>query len=51
MDNQIYLGDGAYANFTGHDFIITANPGLATDKVHLEPHAIQRLYEWPQDGS
>jgi hypothetical protein len=42
----VHLGDGAYATFSHHEIVITANhhdPDLATDKVYLEPVALLKL--------
>lgn len=46
-EHKTYLGDGAYAEFTGFDVIITAENGVeATDTVALELEAVAKLVEF-----
>lgn len=41
---KTYLGDGAYAEWDGYSFIITAENGVyATDRVVLEPKVWRAL--------
>lgn len=49
MENPVHLGDGAYATFTGVDYVVTANhhdPQMATDRVNLDANAIINLVEF-----
>ena len=47
MENKIYLGDGAYAEFDGFGFIITAEDGIrATNTVYLEPDCLEKLIKF-----
>lgn len=47
MKNKIYLGDGAYVEFDGFGFILTAENGIeATDTIVLEPEHIINLNEF-----
>lgn len=46
-ENKIYLGDGAYVEFTGYNFALTAENGeYATNFVYLEASAIKLLVEF-----
>lgn len=44
---KIYLGDGAYAEFDGYGFVLTAENGIeATDRIYLEPDVYEKLVEF-----
>ena len=50
-ERSAHLGDGAYVTFDGWGYLLTANhhdPNLATDKVYIEPSAIECLNEFVQ---
>ena len=49
LKESIHLGDGAYATFDGHGFVITANhheSDKATDVVHIDFNAMSKLIEF-----
>ncbi len=42
--NEIYLSDGAYAEFTGYSVILYTSDGRQRqNEVHLEPIAFKKL--------
>ena len=38
-----HLGDGAYCELTGHDFIFRANSHTSPQKVHVDPSGMIAL--------
>lgn len=49
MENKIYLGDGAYAEYDGYGVKVTAENGIrATDTVYLEPDVLKALINFAQ---
>jgi hypothetical protein len=49
IDKAVHLGDGAYVHHDGFHVVLTANhhdPVHATDKVHLEPRALEMFLDW-----
>lgn len=57
MEKSIHLGDGAYATFTGHDYLISADdhrPEFATGTVTLDAQAMRNLIAfvkaWDQES-
>ena len=45
--NKIYLGDGVYCEFSGHDFMLTTENGIeVTNTIYLEAEAITMLVEF-----
>lgn len=46
-ENTIYLGDGAYAEFTGYSIIVYTSNGLIKEnEVHLEANELRALFEF-----
>lgn len=46
-ENKIYLGDGAYAAFTGYSIELTAENGYeATDTIVLEAQELAALFRF-----
>lgn len=46
-ENKIYLGDGAYVEFIGFEFILTTENGISvTNQIALEPIMLKRLNEF-----
>ena len=44
---KTYLGDGAYAEFDHHGFLLTAENGIeVTDKVYLDVAVLHQLIEY-----
>jgi hypothetical protein len=44
---KTYLGDGVYAEFDGHGFIITTSNGIeTTNTIYLEPEVLQAFVNW-----
>lgn len=44
MDNTTYLGDGAYAEFTGYSIIVYTSNGITREnEVHLERREMETL--------
>lgn len=44
---KIYLGDGAYAEFSGYDFRVFTSDGISeANAVHLEASALQSLVDF-----
>lgn len=42
-----YLGDGLFADFDGHQIVLTAEDGVrATNTVYLEPSVYEALKRW-----
>lgn len=47
MENKIYLGDGAYAQWHGYGVELTAENGItATDTIFLELEHIEKLIQF-----
>lgn len=47
MGNVIYLGDGAYAEFTGYSIIVYTSNGISRqNEVHLERIELEALVEF-----
>ena len=42
-DMHNHLGDGAYCEFTGYDFIFRANSHTSMLKVHVDPNGMIAL--------
>lgn len=41
---KVYLGDGAYASFSGWDIVVTAENGISVqNRGHLERPALEEL--------
>lgn len=45
-ETKIYLGDGAYAEFTGFSVVLSAPRGTGQDEVHLEPQMLLQLIDF-----
>lgn len=46
-NNKCYLGDGAYCEFDGYQFIITTSDGIhTTNSIYIEPVALKQLFEF-----
>ena len=44
MIKKTYLGDGAYIDYDGHEFILTTENGIkTTNTIYLEPSSMDRL--------
>ncbi len=44
---KYYLGDGAYIDFDGYNYILTAENGIyATDTVYLEPSVLRNFLQY-----
>lgn len=49
-DNKTYLGDGAYAQFTGYSMIVYTDNGIHREnEVSLEPSALVALNEFAKE--
>lgn len=47
MNPKVYLGDGAYAEFDGFSFILTAENGYeVTNTVALEPSVLKAFEQF-----
>jgi len=43
--DKIYLGDGAYVEYDGYSYILTAENGIkATNTIVLDPDAMKMLF-------
>jgi len=46
-ENEIFLGDGAYVEWTGNEFIVYTSNGIErSNQVFLEPMHMRRLIEF-----
>lgn len=44
MENEVYLGDGAYAKWEGNQLLIYTSDGIRiTNRVYLEPDGMLTL--------
>lgn len=43
---EVYLDDGAYAKFHGHDIEIWCDRDGVRHHVHLEPYGLLRLFQY-----
>jgi len=44
---KVYLGDGVYADFDGHDLTLTTENGIeTTNRIVLEPEVMQSLVDY-----
>lgn len=47
MTEQVYLGDGLYARYDGHQFELVANNGIRdTAVVYLEPEVLSNFEDF-----
>jgi len=47
MDNEVYLGDGVYAEYDGYAIVLKANDQEnPTDVIKLEPDVLSALYRF-----
>ena len=47
MEKEAYLGDGAYVEWTGNEFIVYTSNGIErSNQVYLEPLAMRTLIEF-----
>lgn len=47
--NKIYLGDGAYVEFNGWDFIISTDRSGVEHWIALDPPMVERLREFKRE--
>lgn len=46
-DRRTYLGDGVYANYDGHNIVLTVEDGIkTTSTVYLEPQVLAALIHY-----
>lgn len=46
-ENKVYLGDGAYCQFVGYEFVLTTEDGIqAQNTVYLEHQVLRKLAEF-----
>lgn len=48
-NSTIYLGDGAYVEFTGYSFRLYTEGDFGVHEAHLEPEGLLKLIEFAKE--